>query len=101
MQWNEEDKVDEHTQKSIAFQKLTTWNWNNKCQTCGKEKAGISSSHGNQLRDAHSGRLPCRRGSITASVGFDDTWHKATVCPSLKTTIYLAHFSDRVKQWIL
>ena len=39
-QWDEEDK---HTQKSIAIQKLTTWNWNNKCQTCGTEKAGISS----------------------------------------------------------
>ena len=61
----------------------------------------FETSHRNQHTDANSGRLPCRKGSITASVGFDDTWHKATVCSSLKTTIYLAHFSDRVKQWIL
>ena len=33
----------------------------------------FETSHGNRLTDAHSGRLPCRKGSITASVGFDDT----------------------------
>ena len=33
----------------------------------------FETSHGNRLTDAHSVRLPCREGSITASVGFDDT----------------------------
>ena len=70
MQWEEaEHNVHEHTQKwnevvlsteaifpficvaylclqtelATMISSLTAWNWNNKCQTCGKEKAGISS----------------------------------------------------------